>query len=119
VSGVDAAALPADLRAWLHDRQPAPPAALRDRMLHAILAVVTTRTGDAAIPTTLAEASLDALRHALVKCDERAAAIDLLAADALLTYAMEAAAEQGGAALIAIAEAYGNNRLVQLTTESL
>ena len=70
-----------------------------------------------AVMTTLAEAGLHALAIALEKCDERTAAPDLLAADALLTYAMEAAGEVGGEALDAIAEAYGGARLMALIAE--
>ncbi len=44
--------------------------------------------------------------------------MDLLAADALMTYAMEAAAEQGGDAVLAVADAFGNHRLASLATET-
>ncbi len=105
-----------ELVAWLDAREPQPPATLRERMLTALSDSARDSVAVSAIPTSLAEAAIGALSIAIEKCDERASALDLLAADALLTYAMEAAAEQGGEALDAIAEAYGNHRLAQLMT---
>ncbi len=76
---------------WLGSRAPAPPPVLRAR-LHALLGE------DAAAPATEAPAAcLAAGERTLVRllaegCSARNAALDLLAADALVTYAFEAAA---------------------------
>lgn len=50
---------------------------------------------DEAIPGTLADAARICLRDAVLTGDERGAALHLLAGDALLTYACEAAAADG------------------------
>jgi hypothetical protein len=71
-----------DLRDWLAGRVPAPPDALPLPVTHA--------AGDPA--ERLTEAAADALGHALAGEGERGGAYDLLAADALLTYACEHAA---------------------------
>jgi hypothetical protein len=74
---------------WLGTRTPAPPRALRER-LRALL------EGDANAPADQAAAAcLDAgervLRRLLAEgCGARTAALDLLTADALVTYAFEA-----------------------------
>ena len=47
------------------------------------------------IAHTLAAAAMESLREAACAGDDRRAANDLLAADALLTYAIEAATEMG------------------------
>ncbi len=114
---------------WLVQRQPAPPPALLERMAEALGAVDATTAESAAgsasasgaegaglppIPAALGAAALDRLRAVLESPGDRAAAIDLLAADALLTYALEAAAEAGPAALEATARAFGPDRLATL-----
>lgn len=80
------------LQEWLATREPAPPDALLARMLEEIekLGIVQS---DAA-PRMLADAGASIL-ELLEKdgCTDRASALDLLAADALFTYALEAAAE--------------------------
>ena len=72
---------------WLASRTPAPPSELSARLNEVV--------GDSS-------AIADELPYALLKCglellsnigEDRAAAPDLLAADALITYAMEAAAD--------------------------
>ena len=80
------------VRAWLADRNPAPPPALSERVLE--------RLGDdASAPMErVAEAcAANGVRtvESLVStdCSARHHAIDLLAADALITYAIEHAAE--------------------------
>jgi hypothetical protein len=108
---------------WLDTREPTPPHELRERIDAAIAAVRTDVDGDASndddiSPGVLGDAAIHALRNAVARCDERAAAIDLLTADALLTYMMEAAGEQGSEAIEAVAEAYGNARLAQLVANS-
>jgi hypothetical protein len=77
---------------WLGLRTPAPPAALLDRMRQAL--------GDMlGAPATEAHEHCLAAAERLVRdlsdagLEERAAALDLLAADALTTYALEAAAD--------------------------
>jgi hypothetical protein len=49
------------------------------------------------VPHWLSAAALASLREALVRCDERPAALHLLAADALITAACEAAASAAAA----------------------
>jgi hypothetical protein len=51
------------------------------------------------VPDRLAGAALDALARVIRSSPDRSAAVELLAADALLTYACEAAAEEGPEAL--------------------
>jgi hypothetical protein len=105
--------VPGDVFAWLDGRTPAAPPALRVRMNASLAAVQGT-----SIASVLGEAALHALELAVEQCDERSAAVDLLAADALLTYAMEAAAEHGADTIEAVAMAYGGSRLVQLIPEN-
>ena len=76
------------------------PAALVALMRNAVgdVAPTTSRTsGDlaAADPAQLARAAQACLRGALTTCDDRAAALPLLAADALITMACERADEDG------------------------
>lgn len=59
-----------------------------------------------ALPVALAEAGLRALREAIEVGDERTAAWRLLSADALLTFAIEAAAEQGLDSVDAVVETW-------------
>jgi len=81
---------PAPLSAWIHARSPAPPPHLLSRI--EVLAAHTART---AMP---ADALLDAAAAAMADvlrggCLTRGTALDLLAVDALVTYAFEAAAD--------------------------
>jgi hypothetical protein len=78
--------------AWLESRTAQAPPALRERMLAAVGEAATT-------PTALAEAARQCLQRVLRDPHGPQAALDLLAADALLTHACAAAAEQGDAAL--------------------
>jgi hypothetical protein len=82
----------ADLTAWLAARTPTPPAALRERV--AALAGLPHAVGRAAAPEHLVSAAERTLR-ALLERDphRRECALDLLAADALVTYGFEAAAD--------------------------
>ncbi len=74
---------------WLAGREPAPPAALAQRLCELARDTKATRIHEALGELALAVlASLDGR-------DERTVALDLLAADALVTYAFEAAAESG------------------------
>ena len=80
------------MRAWVESRTPEPPTALLRRMRPVIEraeASGSVRTERAAL-----DAALDLARDILCDGDAaRGAAITLLAADALVTYAFEAAAE--------------------------
>lgn len=77
---------------WLASRVPVPPLALAERM-RALLGPDVDAAGDE-IHEVLAAASERALRDLLARGDHsRAIAQDLLAIDALVTYACEAAAE--------------------------
>ena len=108
-----APAVTAEALAWLDARpEPAPPE-LRQRMAEA-LAVVTAGT----VPGALAEGALACLQATIAAPQERATALDLLAADALLTYALEAAAEIGAAAIREMTAAYGPDALAGLLPEN-
>ncbi|MDO8502361.1 MAG: hypothetical protein Q7S20_11005 [Gemmatimonadaceae bacterium] len=79
------------VRDWLASRSPAPPPALARRLAQ----VVGDRTEKdmAGVSSSLVEAAEHLMTHL---GDDRAAAPDLLAADALITYAMEVAADDCG-----------------------
>ncbi|MEX2284451.1 MAG: hypothetical protein WEE89_18320 [Gemmatimonadota bacterium] len=81
---------------WMDRRTPAPPFELERRLLRALERLPNPA---ATIPLTLAAAALNSLSDSVRAGNSRHAANDLLAADALLTYAHEAAAEQGTADL--------------------
>ncbi len=98
--------VPASALEWLDARAAPPPPELRARMAEA-LAGVTAET----VPGALAEGALSCLRETLAAPEERASALDLLAADALLTYALEAAAELGAETLRRLTEEYGAGKL--------
>lgn len=66
---------------------------------------------DDTIHDALADAARICLRQAIALGDERAAALPLLAADSLMTYACEAAATVGDAALRELTEAWSTERL--------
>jgi len=98
---------------WLATRTPTPPAALGSR-LRALLGDDADAPADRAAGACLA-AGERVLRRLLDEgCSARTAALDLLAADALVTYAFEAAAsdastldalsEQSMASIAALAE---------------
>jgi hypothetical protein len=77
-----------ELIRWLDARRPAPPDALAAR-LHAL-----ADASPLALPDHLAALGLALLRRVSARPgDGRALALDLLAADALVTYAFEAQAE--------------------------
>ena len=90
-----------DVLAWLDTRRPAPPAALRAHIERALPTVTDTKLP---LPAHLADVG----RRLLGKVASRPAggrelALDLLAADAFITYAFEAQAEAdvGGVAHLA------------------
>jgi hypothetical protein len=85
-----------DLTAWLATRQPPPPAGLARALEQAVQGSGPIAGGGAVEPAAgLATAAVAALRRALALGEARPAAYQLLAADALLTYAIERAAEAG------------------------
>ncbi len=75
-------------RDWLHQRTRQGPAALRSRV-HEYARVATGGT----LAETLAVAAQTALAHVLSHPGDRSVALDLLAADALITLALLAQAE--------------------------
>jgi hypothetical protein len=81
------------LAAWLDARRPAPPAELRARVDAALGA---TLHGDRGDPATACLDAAERLVRDLVRenATSRNSALDLLAADALVTYAFEAASER-------------------------
>ncbi len=96
---------------WLDARRPVPPDGLRLRIDEAVSAAAGTPGA------SVSESFVRAAKSILVRLAdsggavERATAIDLLAADALITYALEAAAEdcesfaaQSDAAMASLAE---------------
>lgn len=88
-----------ELAAWLDTRRPAPPAALRAR-LDAALA-----DGPGSLPVRLATLGRELLERVAARpAGGRELALDLLAADALITYAFEAQAEADVAGLAPLAE---------------
>lgn len=78
--------------AWLARRTPEPPRALRVRLESALGAALSRDSADA---TDLFLAAAETVVRGLLRGDARSreSALDLLAADALVTYAFEAAAE--------------------------
>lgn len=102
---------------WLDRRRPAPPEALRRRIDDAVGSAAEPAGDTRAVPghaAVLAAAALDRLDRVIEAPSGRAAALDLLAADALLTYACEAAAEAGPASLDALIGVIGPARLARI-----
>ena len=66
------------------------------------------------VPAALADAARVCMRDALAAGDDRSAALHLLAADALITYACEAAVEGSRADLAVVARAAAPERLALL-----
>lgn len=89
----------ADL-AWFAERTAAAPELLRDRAEEYVRDIV-----DAEGVSRLAAAGSWALGAAIATGEDRAAALDLLAADALITLALLAQAERDPAELAAVARA--------------
>jgi hypothetical protein len=79
------------LRVWLERRTAKGPQALRDRVADYAAAAVSLGT---TLSESLARAGSHALQRALEQPNDRSAALDLLAADALVTLALLAQAEQ-------------------------
>ena len=94
-------------RAWLASRADDVPAQLQQRMEEA----AATVPAQPDVAAELATAAVQCLRVALQRCDERAAALHLLAADALATHACGLAAEAGGNAVEQLAAKLSAERL--------
>jgi hypothetical protein len=91
------------LPAWLDARRPAPPPTLRAHLDRRV-PPVPGGIGEAALPDHLAAAGRDLLDRVLSRpAAGRELALDLLAADALVTYAFEAQAEQDPGGLVDLA----------------
>jgi hypothetical protein len=93
-----------DAASWLEPHLTAAPPQLRERMLGAL-------APSESVAQSLADAALRCLTAALARPNE---ALDLLAADALLTHACAAAAEQGDAALERFTALLGAERFQHL-----
>jgi hypothetical protein len=76
--------------AWLESREADVPALLREPLRNAVARM------EAVSPEILLDSAYISLRHAFELGPERAAAPHLLAADALVTWACELAATEGG-----------------------
>lgn len=94
-----------DPRRWLDARRPVPPGSLRTALTRALeSAGDTAPSTGSSVAERLADAGLATLRSVLAGDAGRTSAPALLAADALLTYACEAAAEEGPAAVARLGE---------------
>lgn len=92
----------AEVLDWLAQRRPAPPDELRRHLED----VVVDR--DAGMPEHLADEGRDLLARVIrIPVARRQGALDLLAADAFVTYAFEAQVEQDVRGLEALAERVG------------
>jgi hypothetical protein len=80
-----------NLRDWLAHREPSPPRVLQERVEALALAVPERPDDPAGALLAAAEAALTQLARR--SPEDRATALDLLAVDALVTYAMEYAAQ--------------------------
>jgi hypothetical protein len=89
-----------DPMTWLRSRTGAAPAALRERIMQHV-----ARAGAPDMPDLLARAGASALRDVTDTPGERSVALDLLAADGLITLAMLWCAEHDPAALGRVARA--------------
>lgn len=95
---------------WLSERLVDAPEQLRARMF----AALDTTSASTPVHERLALAARYCLLRALRDHANRASALDLLAADALLTHACEAAAEVDSDTLTAFAAAWDARRFEQL-----
>jgi hypothetical protein len=87
----------ADVIAWLQSREPQPPRALADQLDAVVRAAPDSLFAAESLAAAIAGVGLHSLRSVVrrqgVSYDT---AMDLLAADAFVTYAFEAAAEENG-----------------------
>jgi len=79
------------VRDWLAHREPSPPRVLRERV--EALALAVPEQPDDLAGSLLAAAEVALARLSLAGAGDRATALDLLAVDALVTYAFESAAQ--------------------------
>lgn len=85
-----------ELGVWLQSRQPAPPPDLAAKLAQCLAAAPDGVFEGASRAEAAGRLGLARLRTAVARRDvSEEAAMDLLAADALVTYAFEAAAEEG------------------------
>lgn len=90
-----------EVMSWLDTRRPAPPPALRARLVQAI----SDTTPHSPLPTYFADVGRRLLRGVAAQpAGGRELALDLLAADAFVTYAFEAQAEADVGGLAGLAE---------------
>jgi hypothetical protein len=88
---------------WLAQRRPPPPPPLARALSAAVTpGQVPPAEAEDSVAVQLAGAGLRALQRAVALGDTRPAAFELLTADALLTYAIERAAEEGMDELVAL-----------------
>lgn len=87
-----------DPMTWLRHRTGAAPAVLRERIMQHV-----SRVGTLDMPGALARAGASALRDVTDTPGERSVALDLLAADGLITLAMLWCAEYDAASLGSVA----------------
>jgi hypothetical protein len=92
--------VPCALGSWLEQRTARAPEALRRRVVE----YAGRAAAGSSIAVRLAAAGQAALERALEHSGDRSAALDLLAADALVTLALLAQSEQGADGLAAFAE---------------
>ena len=105
------------IREWLSARASAAPSALNSRILEIVGRQAELPATGAT--TVFIEAARDTLQR-LVDDEQygRDGALDLLAADALMTYAYEHAAERASAAVLETMALSGASRVATLTAES-
>lgn len=101
-----------DALGWLSMRVAAAPKQLEQRMTAAVQAVGPQQT----VQDQLAEAALYCLRRSLEEERRGEKAMQLLAADALLTHACEAAAEKSSEALASFAAKWNATRFESVRT---
>lgn len=98
----------------LQAREPSVPPELRTRMEAALAEAGESET----MAIRFGESAFVCLRAALAAGEDRSGALDLLAADALLTLGAEAAAEEGSDSLEAFAARFGVGALRDLLPET-
>ena len=99
--------------AWLETHIAEAPAQLRERMQRALANADETKP----VAQQLSDAAMSCLSASLSNTGERSCAIDLLAADALLTHACQAAAEEGAESLVTLTESMNADSFAALLRE--
>ena len=86
-----------EVLAWLHSRQPAPPPALASKLADCVASAPEAALAGDSVADAVGRLGVETLRTVVARQGVAYdAAMDLLAADAFVTYAFEAAAEGGG-----------------------